>query len=385
MSSVSQTDLRFFTNEPDETLYDRFVQTLKDVQYFDVLVGYFRTSGFRRLYASLEGVEKTRVLVGLSVDAPAYRVIERVRSEGRLDFESHQRTRETFSRSLTAALFVPTSSLSGCWRAGWSNISKDVDVFELLEAEDEARLQRLVEEERAQRYDGGRFKPEMLVSLRRDLELLETLLEMWEGVTHDPKLEGFVRDLKTHSLLGGRKLVIFSESKETTEYLADKLEAHFPSEVMSYASGGGAWNGGGYGVRAARELIEANYDPRAENQRDDIRLLITTDVLAEGINLHRSNVVVNYDLPWNPTRVLQRVGRVNRVGTAHDEVFVFNFFPTAESDAHLGLEENIKAKLQAFHNTLGEDAKYHQLPGHGAQHRDAPATEARPQPRRPLW
>ncbi len=69
-------------------------------------------------------------------------------------------------------------------------------------------------------------------------------------------------------------------------------------------------------------------------------------------------MVINYDLPWNPTRVLQRVGRVNRVGTAFEEVFVFNFFPTAESDRHLGLEENIKAKLQAFHNTLGEDAKY---------------------------
>lgn len=69
MPSISQTDLGFLVNEPNEMLYDRFVQTLKDAQYFDALVGYFRTSGFRRLYASLAGVEKTRVLVGLSVDA----------------------------------------------------------------------------------------------------------------------------------------------------------------------------------------------------------------------------------------------------------------------------------------------------------------------------
>jgi len=104
LPSISQTDLRFFTNEPDETLYDRFVQTLKDVQYFDVLVGYFRTSGFRRLYASLETVEKIRVLVGLSVDAAAYRTVEQLRAEGRLDFDSHQRTRETFSRNLAAEM-----------------------------------------------------------------------------------------------------------------------------------------------------------------------------------------------------------------------------------------------------------------------------------------
>ena len=243
-------------------------------------------------------------------------------------------------------------------RGGVVYISKDVDVFELLEAEDEEKLQRLVEEERAQRYDSSRFKPELQGSLERDLKLLKTMLSLWEDVTQDPKLEQFIHDLQTNPLLRGRKLVIFSESKETAEYLAEGLEPHFPGKVMRYASGGGSWNAQGYGVRTARDLIEANYDPRAETQRDDIQLLITTDVLAEGINLHRSNVVVNYDLPWNPTRVLQRVGRVNRVGTAHDEVFVFNFFPTAESDAHLGLEENIKAKLQAFHNTLGEDAKY---------------------------
>jgi len=86
--------------------------------------------------------------------------------------------------------------------------------------------------------------------------------------------------------------------------------------------------------------------------------LITTDVLAEGINLHRSNIVINYDLPWNPTRVLQRVGRVNRVGTEHNLIYIFNCFPTAQSDEHLGLEDNIKAKIQAFHDMLGEDAKY---------------------------
>lgn len=65
---VTSTDLRFFTNAPDETLYDRFVATLKDVQYFDLLVGYFRTSGFQRLARELGETEKIRILVGLSID-----------------------------------------------------------------------------------------------------------------------------------------------------------------------------------------------------------------------------------------------------------------------------------------------------------------------------
>jgi len=111
-------------------------------------------------------------------------------------------------------------------------------------------------------------------------------------------------------------------------------------------------------VPLARDLIKENFDPTHGMRKDGVRILITTDVLAEGINLHRANVVLNYDLPWNPTRILQRVGRVNRVGTAHDRIHVFNFFPTAQSDAHLGLESAIKAKIQAFHDSLGEDARY---------------------------
>lgn len=96
----------------------------------------------------------------------------------------------------------------------------------------------------------------------------------------------------------------------------------------------------------------------SDKQKDDLRILIATDVLAEGVNLHRSNIVINYDLPWNPTRVLQRVGRVNRVGTEYQTIHIFNYFPTNKAESEIGLEDNIKGKIQAFHSLLGEDAKY---------------------------
>lgn len=108
----------------------------------------------------------------------------------------------------------------------------------------------------------------------------------------------------------------------------------------------------------ARDLIRENFDPNYKQQSEIIRILISTDILSEGINLHRSNMVINYDLPWNPARVMQRVGRVNRVGTRHKNIHIFNFFPTAASELHLGLEASIKTKIQAFHDTLGEDARY---------------------------
>lgn len=105
--------------------------------------------------------------------------------------------------------------------------------------------------------------------------------------------------------------------------------------------------------------IEDSFNPKfADRGNDKYDILITTDVLAEGINLHRANVLVNYDLPWNPTRIMQRVGRINRVGSAFDEIHVFNFFPTAQSNAQIPMEQRILEKIQSFHDTLGEDIKY---------------------------
>ncbi|MBW2644213.1 MAG: helicase, partial [Deltaproteobacteria bacterium] len=91
-----KTDTTFFTNEPGSTLLDRFRKTLKDVQYFDILVGYFRTSGFHQLYEFFESIDKIRILVGLNIDRKAYAIIETARSQREFDFESHKKTKHLF-------------------------------------------------------------------------------------------------------------------------------------------------------------------------------------------------------------------------------------------------------------------------------------------------
>ena len=115
---------------------------------------------------------------------------------------------------------------------------------------------------------------------------------------------------------------------------------------MFYCSGWGKYEREKLSVKLSRDLIRYNFDQNSANIKDDIRVLITTDVLSEGTNLHRSNLVVNYDLPWNPIKVMQRVGRINRLGTKHTNLFVYNFFPTSKADEHLGLKDNIKSKIQ---------------------------------------
>lgn len=241
-------------------------------------------------------------------------------------------------------------------------ISKELDVYDLLERDDPDELLALIEQDAVQQYSATHFTDDFIRDLRSDLILLQDIQALWHELEEDPKLHQFVMDLQTHPHLKGQKVIIFTESKETGDHLYTNLDRVFPEQVMFYASGGGIYNQTGKPVShnpaIAKGLIQQNFDPKHSEHSNAIRILITTDVLAEGINLHRANVVVNYDLPWNPTRVLQRVGRVNRVGTEHDQIYIFNCFPTAQSEEQLGLEENIIAKIQAFHDTLGEDAKY---------------------------
>ena len=94
---MSYSDTRFFTNTPDTTLENRFISVLKDVKYFDVLVGYFRTSGFARLYKQLETVDKMRLLIGLDTDKKTFELYSDAihnKKQQELDFFTHERCRQ---------------------------------------------------------------------------------------------------------------------------------------------------------------------------------------------------------------------------------------------------------------------------------------------------
>jgi superfamily II DNA/RNA helicase/HKD family nuclease len=198
------------------------------------------------------------------------------------------------------------------------------------------------------------FEYDFLPGLQNDLKLLKELSAEWEKVSEDPKLEVFVEYLKktllSKSINPQSKLVVFSESKETTEYLERELKKHITASILSVDSKSRKDK-----MPTVRKNFDANL-PKAE-QEDDYSIILTTEVLAEGINLHRSNVIVNYDTPWNSTRLMQRIGRVNRIGSTADEVHVFNFYPTAKVNNDIELEKKAIMKLQSFHAALGEDSQ----------------------------
>ena len=98
---------------------------------------------------------------------------------------------------------------------------------------------------------------------------------------------------------------------------------------------------------ATRDRVIENFDARVRHPKDEYRI-VSTEVLSEGVNLHRSNTVINYDIPWNPTRMMQRVGRINRVDTKFSDIYTFNFFPTKQSNDQIKLREAAEAKINAF-------------------------------------
>ena len=229
-------------------------------------------------------------------------------------------------------------------------ISKSVNVYDLLDDGDLNKLMYYVEENEVMKLKSTDFKDDFILKLNQDLNSLNYLKDMWAKIETDPKLDKFIKELKTNKKLSNKKKIIFTESRETAEYLKENLKGIYGDRIINFS---------GQSSNTLKNEIENSFDPKKKNlDNDKYDILITTDVLAEGVNLHRANILINYDLPWNPTRIMQRVGRVNRVGSEHDNIYIFNFFPTDETKQYISLEDSILTKLQAFHDTLGEDIKY---------------------------
>jgi superfamily II DNA/RNA helicase len=221
-------------------------------------------------------------------------------------------------------------------------------IFELLETDDQEAIDRLLDTDRAERLAAEDFNADFLRDLEADRVILKNIETLWKQIKRDPKWEAFSEVLQKDSILKKGKVIIFTESKETAEYLHQRITDDIDRKVLLFT---------GSSTEAERKEVIANFDARAFQPQDKYRILVATEVLSEGVNLHRSNIVVNYDIPWNPTRLIQRVGRVNRVDTTFDTIHTYNFFPTEESNDLIKLKEAAEAKIHAFIEMLGADAR----------------------------
>jgi hypothetical protein len=238
-------------------------------------------------------------------------------------------------------------------------IAPDLDINHLYDLglnddEIEERLQLKAEENPKNAvFKAEDFDPTFIQMLRADQQILEAMCADWEMVDvegdDDSKFAKF-NDILKHELFKkdrnpGQKLVIFSESKDTVEYLQRRLNRN---DVLVIDSSNRTKL-----FKTIQENFDANY--KKSLRKDDYNIIITTDVLAEGVNLHRSNIIINYDTPWNSTKLMQRIGRVNRIGSEGKNIYNYVFYPSRQGNQIIKLNQIALSKIQTFHSTFGED------------------------------
>ncbi|MCA9343690.1 MAG: hypothetical protein H6793_02990 [Candidatus Nomurabacteria bacterium] len=199
------------------------------------------------------------------------------------------------------------------------------------------------------------FQPSFIEDVKQDIKLLEQIYGDWfidDDIGHDPKLEE-VRE-KIQQMLAenpNRKIVIFSMYSDTAQYVYKSLINSGFERTLFYYGGSSAKD---------KQTVSANFDASypAERQENDYDIIVATDALSEGFNLHRAGIVINYDIPYNPTRVVQRIGRINRINKkVFDQIYIYNCFPTAIGDEVVNVRGIATLKMLLINTIVGSDTK----------------------------
>ncbi len=227
---------------------------------------------------------------------------------------------------------------------------------ELLRGSDADEEQSLVDalEALTTRYRLEDFEAAALrADVAHDVAVLEHMLGLVAPISpaHDAKLQTLLARLDEPELRG-RKVLIFTQYADTAQYLYDALVVARPGTEVDVIFSQGR----------NRAQVVGRFAPRANPQdapadgTPEIDTLIATDVLSEGLNLQDCDTLINYDLHWNPVRLIQRFGRIDRIGTEHDRIHALNFLPERTLEQNLGLQEKLRRRIQEIHDTIGEDA-----------------------------
>jgi superfamily II DNA or RNA helicase len=212
--------------------------------------------------------------------------------------------------------------------------------------------------------------PAMLQETLWDLEVLSDFIEDLMDIdpAKDDKINALKKILREDKRLAGKKVIIFSEFRSTARYIERELRKDkFP----------GMFELDGQSQVDRREVIERfapYYNGKSSGEvKDEIQLLIATDVLAEGLNLQDATCLINYELHWNPVRLMQRIGRVDRRRSRatedallgdhpqspeeRDTIYFWNFLPPSDLEQLLSLYQKVSRKTLRISKTLGIEGK----------------------------
>jgi superfamily II DNA/RNA helicase len=177
-----------------------------------------------------------------------------------------------------------------------------------------------------------------------EIDHLQKLLEQFENIGKDSKLSYFFQILR-QELLHRETILVFTQYTDTMDYLRDNLKQLYGSQIGCFSGRGG-------------ELLrEGDWSPVSKNQivslfqQDKIKILLCTESAAEGLNLQNCGVLINYDMPWNPMRVEQRIGRIDRIGQKYDTVRIHNLYYDGTVEAKV--YKKLRDRINAFSNVVG--------------------------------
>jgi len=342
--------------------YSEIVNILKDLNYSRYSLGnylipkYMTQSEYSNLSTignNLRGLMKSLLLKRLESSIFAFR--------------------ETLKRTLNSY-----NNFLGLINEGKVVMGKKVD--QLLREEDDLEsisetVDYLLKENKIEFYDPIAFDIDKLKNdLKEDIKDLQHLFDkiekICEEIHKDYRKDNKLLNLKNFIefiVLGiteivekpFKKILIFSQYSDTIDYVKMAfnwfkdnalLDRNLKFEFVTSKTSN---------VHKVTERFapKANQVEEIITEEQEIDILSTTDVMSEGINLQDANCVINYDIHWNPLKLIQRIGRVDRLGTEHDKIYVFNFLPEKELEEDLKIIEKVEARINEINDVFGMDAK----------------------------
>lgn len=198
--------------------------------------------------------------------------------------------------------------------------------------------------------DEGVFNvPQMKVDISKDLSVINILKEQIALlIKKDDKIQELAKHLNQNE---DRKVLIFTYFADTLKYLSESLPKYLINKMnIEFALGSK-----GEIEDFAKRFAPVSKKYTLKQGEKEIDFLIATDKLSEGQNLQDCGMIVNYDLHWNPVRMIQRNGRINRLGTVHEEIFIYNFRPEEQLESYLRLVHKLQDKINLIRYTIGSD------------------------------
>jgi len=329
---------RYELNEHLANLFERAMQTLdKELTYARYqAIAYLKQDASNGLYDNAELI--SRSLAGIRKNG----LVKRLESS----FYAFQVSINNFRQA--------NQNMLDMFANNKVFIAPDLDINTMLATMTEEEIEERLNEKAKNNpknavFKADDFRPDFIEMLQTDQIILEQMCNEWQDISDDDdsKFAKF-KELLKHELFRiennpEQKLVVFSESVDTVNYLQRRINR---PDVLVISS-----DNRGQQFKTIRENFDVNY----KTKLNDYNIILTTDVLAEGVNLHRSNVIVNYDTPWNSTRLMQRIGRVNRIGSVSKHIYNYVFYPSREGNREINLNQIAVSKIQTFHSTFGED------------------------------